>query len=203
MPSAGDGLHPSMFGGHPRHGGIRDSYQYPHSGDGRAMANLDEILAAIIRVKRGALKDHRRLLARLEAGVDLKAQAVPKCPIDCVMRDQPLIGRKDFANFLGVGMDQLDVMNQLVGVPHAVVGNRWVGTTHTVMRWLTKLVEEQAIITHDEQRRKGRSKQGRVKGWGKWAPDEEILKRFRVDMVGNRTPMPTPADSTPSAEEDR
>ena len=105
------------------------------------MAVLDDILQQIVKGQAGAFKNYSRLLARIESGME--PEPPRDCPKVCILKDQPLIGQKEFANFLGVSLPALVLMDKWLNIPHAVVGKRWVGTTHTLMAWVTRLVEDE------------------------------------------------------------
>jgi len=53
-----------------------------------------------------------------------------------------------------VSVDCLMMLDKYFNVPHAVIGNRWMGTTHTVMAWLTRLVEDEVRCQYYEGRNK-------------------------------------------------
>jgi len=85
------------------------------------------------------LIEYNRLLARVMLGLLDKMRS--PCPRTCTAEDRPLVGRKDFANFLGVTLQFVDNLGRC-GLPHAVIGNRWIGNTHAVMQWLRQLVKD-------------------------------------------------------------
>lgn len=86
------------------------------------------------------------------------------------MQDQPLLGMKEFCQFLQMDMNRLKALDRYVGVPHAMLGGRWVGTTHSLMRWLTRLVDDGVAIQYDK------GKGARLV----WEPDEEVMRKFGV-----------------------
>ena len=111
----------------------------------------------------------------------------PKCPLDCVFRDQPLITKQEVATFIGVDVQALQMMDRYLGVPHAIIGGRWVGTTHTIMAWLTDLIKKNVRLRTYEKTGKGLGKPGNP-AFKKWRPDEETLARF---IIAARKPPKT------------
>ena len=111
------------------------------------MDDIDDLFDGMLKAKRGIFFEYNRLLERLELG--LGPEKPKECPKDCMMRDQILIGRGDFMKFLHI--DKPETLSKLkkIGLPYAKFGIRWWGTTFSVMRWLTNLVEARAEIFLD------------------------------------------------------
>jgi hypothetical protein len=88
------------------------------------------------------------------------------------MQDHALIGRKEIAEFLRIELKWLVAMNTYIpgGVPHALIGKTWVATTHTIMQWLTDLVNARAVIVYNLPSKK-------------WRPSEEVLAKFGPNAV--------------------
>ncbi len=100
-------------------------------------ADEDDTSAAQMEYGRELIQ-FNRLLAKILTGMLDKMRS--PCPRTCASQDRPLAGRKDFANFLNVTLQFANNLGRC-GLPHAVIGNRWIGNTDTVMQWLTQLVK--------------------------------------------------------------
>lgn len=124
----------------------------------RTDLELADILDMIVRSKRGVYKDYQALVKRLVEAEETKVPvpvAIPKpviCP-HCILQDQILRGKAAFVEFLGLGtLEELRVLERNLGVPHAIIGNRWWGTTHSIMKWLTGMVEQRLKMQYYGER---------------------------------------------------